>query len=88
MFSVFVTTLSATVPLNISPTTTIAEIKKMISKAEKIPLRNFDLSVHDQDLTDVTMTADACGITRDSFITVLEKPITQVRYYFSCDFWD
>ena len=55
----------------------------MISKAEKIPLRNFELSVHDQDLTDVTMTADACGITRDCFITVSEKPLNQVRYFLS-----
>ena len=83
MFSVFVNTLSATIPLDISPTTTIGEIKKMISKLEKIPLRNFELSVHDQDLTDVTMTADACGITRDSFITVSEKPLNQVRFFLS-----
>ena len=81
MFSVFVNTLSATIPLDISPTTTIAEIKRMISKAEKIPFRNFDLLVHDQDLTDVTMTADACGITRDCFITVSEKPMNEVNFF-------
>ena len=80
MFSVFVNTLSATIPLDISPTTTIAEIKQTISKVEKIPLRNFDLLVHDQHLTDVTVTADACGITRDCFITVSEKPINEVSF--------
>ena len=81
MFSVFVNTLSATIPLDISPTTTIGEIKQAISKSEKIPLRNFELSVHGQHLTDVTVTADACGITRDCFITVLEKPINQARFF-------
>ena len=82
MFSVFVNTLSATVPLNVSPTTTIGEIKELISKSEKIPLRNFELWFRDQQLSDKTMTADACGITRDSFITLSEKPLNQVGIFF------
>ena len=41
----------------------------------------FELALQDQHLTDVTMTADACGITRDCFITVLENPMNQVRFF-------
>ena len=78
MFSIFVNTLSATVPHDISPTTTIGEIKKMVSKSEKIPLRNFDLWFQDQQLSDLVLTADACGITRDCFVTISEKPLNEV----------
>ena len=80
MFSVFVNALSTTIPLDISPTTTIGEMKQSISRTHNIAVRNFDLSIHGHALTDVSMMADACGITRDSFITVLEKPLNQVRF--------
>ena len=82
MFSIFVNGLSATAPLDISPTITIAEIKDAISKLEKVPLRNFDLWFQDQQLSDVTLTADACGISRDSFITVSETPLNKVSFFF------
>ena len=78
MFSIFVNTLSATVPLSISPTTTVAEIKQMLSKLERMPLRHFDVWFQDQQLSDVALTADACGITRDSFVTISEKPLNHV----------
>ena len=78
MFSIFVNTLSATTPLDISTTTTIGEIKRMISKSEKMPLRNFDLWFLDEQLSNLALTADACGITRDSFVTVSEKLLNEV----------
>ena len=80
MFGVFVNAISATIPLDISPTTTIGEIKKVISQSQKIPLRNFELWFQDHQL-DIAMTADACGITRDCFITVSEKPLNQVNFF-------
>ena len=78
MFSVLVNTLSATIPLSIAPTTTIGDIKNAICESEKMSADQFELALQDQQLTDVTMTADACGITRDCFITVLEKPMNPV----------
>ena len=81
MFSVFVNTISSTIPLSIAPTTTIGEIKRAICESQKMSADQFELALQDQHLTDVTMTADACGITRDCFITVLEKPMNQVRYF-------
>ena len=80
MFSVFVNTLSATIPLSIAPTTTIGEIKVAICESQKMSADQFELALQDQQLTDVTRTADACGITRDCFITVLEKPTNPVSH--------
>ena len=79
MFSVFVNTISSTIPLSIAPTTTIGDIKRAICESQKMSADQFELALQDQHLTDVTMTADACGITRDCFITVLENPMNQVR---------
>ena len=83
MFSIFVNTISSTIPLSIAPTTTIGDIKNAICDSEKMSADQFELALQDQQLTDVTMTADACGITRDCFITVLEKPVNPVGLF--CD---
>ena len=48
----------------------------------------FELALQDQQLTDVTMTADACGITRDCFITVVEKPVNEVSLFFLESFYE
>ena len=83
MWTVFVNTLSATVRLEISPNTTIGQIKKMICDSERMSADHFELSFRDQPINLLEMTADACGITQDCFITVLEKPINPVSFPFS-----
>ena len=66
---------------NGTPGPTDKSVGNATCESQKMSADQFELALQDQQLTDVTMTADACGITRDCFITVLEKPINQVRFF-------
>ena len=54
----------------------------MICDSERMSADHFELSFRDQQISHMEMTADACGITQDSYITVLENPINPVSFHF------
>ena len=78
-----VATLSATIPLEISPSTTIGEIKQLICDSQRMSADQFDIAFQGTPCLDVAKTADACGLSRDCFLSVLEKPSNPVSFTFS-----
>ena len=77
-----VAALSATVPLQISPSTTIGEIKQLICDSQRMSADQFDIAFQGTPCLELAKTADAYGFSQDCFISVLEKPVNPVSYYF------